>query len=207
MSSSPSRGAGGAAAAAGCAAPGARRGRRPAADGRCRRRRRGASRCRARLERPGLDPRGRHRPRSSRSPGSTPGATTRITCPTSIRFGLLEVVPAHQVFPVLAGVEADPDQRVAGLDGVEAGLAACWRRRPGGLDRRRPPAAALAAGLAAATVARGVGERSSTGARFGVVRAADDDANARRGEASERAAASRARGASITRMDPRRCFI
>ena len=39
------------------------------------------------------------------------------------QVGVLQVVPARDVAPVLAGLQADADQGVAGLDGVVAGLA------------------------------------------------------------------------------------
>ena len=54
---------------------------------------------------------------------------------------VLEVVPAHQIFPVLAVLEADADQRVAGLDRVVAGLAEVLDAGQR-LDARRPAAAA-----------------------------------------------------------------
>ena len=51
---------------------------------------------------------------------------------------VLEVVPANQVLPVLPGIEADPDQGVAGLDGVVAGARrVVVHRRLGRLGRRR----------------------------------------------------------------------
>ena len=163
------------------------------------RRRRAAAAPARGVERPGLDARRRHRPRASPSPGRRRAATTRITWPDLDQVRVVEVVPAHQVFPVLAGVEADPDQRVAGLDGVVAGLAAVAsaaarlgrlgsgrrrRSRPGWRRRRSRAASAM---------------RSSTGARFGVLRRkpAERAPAATAGHESQR---RRGAGASITRI-------
>ena len=109
-----------------------------------------------RVERPGLDPRRRHRPRRrGRRIDARRNDADHLADLDQVRVA--EVVPAHQVFPVLAVVEADPDQRVAGLDGVVAGLAAVGvdgqrlaprsarrgraRRRAGGGDGRRAASA------------------------------------------------------------------
>ena len=136
MSSSPSRGAAALRRRAPAAAAALRRRRRGGA--RCRRRRRHRARCRARGRAAGSRPAPWSPAASSRPPGSTPGGDDAQHLADLDQVRIVEVVPAHQVLPVLAVVEADPDQRVAGLDGVVAGLAAVavGGRR---LRRRRPP--------------------------------------------------------------------
>ena len=151
-------------------------GRRGRARARCRRsRRRRRSRCGAialpgsRLERPRLDARRRHRPRRRRRRiDARRNDADHLADLDQVRIG--QVVPAHQVFPVLAVVEADPDQRVARLDGVEAGLAAVGVDGHGlgrlGRGRRRsargwPPRRSCAASASGPRPARGSASASS----------------------------------------------
>ena len=152
-----------AAAAAGAAGSAALRGRRRRLA--CRRRCRAAGR--ACVERPSLDARRGHGPARSRSPDRLRARPRGSPGRPRSGWGCSRLFQRIEVLPVLAVVEADADQRVAGLDGVVARLSAVRRRRRAAWPRRSRRWQGWPRRLAAPG-ARAVADRSSTGARWGV---------------------------------------
>ena len=212
------------------ARPSSRRRRRRACAGgvpaRCRRtaapaparaapRRRPSARCRRRgrrapargIERPRLDPRGR-RPARRRRAG-VDARRRRRAAPARPRAGsgcsrLFQRTRSFQFCPFSRPIA---DQRVAGLDGVVAGLAGVLgHRRLGRLARRRRGRRRSPARAGGGAVARGAAMRSSTGARFGVRARSRRAASAarERGHAAAAAGAARPRSRAWIRL---RCFI